>query len=282
MKIITTVFLLLFYQNLLFSQLSLEIEIDKKEYLIHEPIILLVKIKNNSNKPEKFIFDLFTNRGILNMEHNGITFECTNSGHDALKPILLEPKSYYYYTYHLISFMGCTNSNYENSPFLEHLTEGVYKLFLEYYFSSSGFNNNSKNVVCSNTLEFNINKPKSSKHITQLNKYKELMINQGFKNKIFESNLNDIIKVDPKSPYSILSSYRAISIIKSSGNSNKYEKLMKEFCVNYPGSFISYYYIKSYPKVLDFVLLNANLRNSPIHEMGYKFLIMKENMEYVN
>lgn len=281
MKSKILVFLFSLLTGITLSQpITINIKLDKEEYLTYEPIILLIEIKNETNSKLPYYFDLFNKNFKLQVTFNGEKIKCYEGDVPEGIPriLILDSNSSSYYYYPIISVFGCTNSLQEKGLFLEHLIAGNYTVELEYNFGKIVLNNNLDLVIKSNILKFKVKDPHNETHRAQLDKYIDLMKDlDNYKNiKLYTKKINKIIKLDEHSPYSILAQYSLANRYKGQGQISEYRKLVKKACNSFPESFVSLTYAMYDKKFLSMMADSEELKGKMIQKLCKK---IKESQE---
>lgn len=275
--IIITIFLigtLVYGQNLKFN-----IELEKETYLIQEQITLLIKIDNLTSATQMYNLNLFSKIfkvSIIDEFGNKFTNKIL-FGNVKLKNTLLAAGQSHYLYYELLPF-SCTNNEQEQNYIysLGNIKPGYYTIICEYNFKGK------IGTISSNQLDFKVEFPKTTVHKNQYNKYVELVRNsKSLDYAQYDSKVNDIISLDPTSPYSILATKRQINKSNSLGNSSNSKKLMEKICLEHPNSFVSLAFILDHDDIRDKILKTEKIKTTKIKDYGDKIHSSKQKLKKV-
>lgn len=261
------------------AQFSLELKLEKKDYLIYEPITLLVKVTNESEVRQGLVLDLYSNHSKIILKYNSQTLKHKHVSGPSMNPRNLNPHETSYYTYSLISFLGVHNSTNDLSPFLSHLKEGNYQIQIEYYLGENIRDTNLEEdkIIKSNIVDFNITSPSSKDLINQIEEYKKIMINySNYDRKEFKSALDEVISLNNQSPYALLANESLIKKEWAACESTNYKKLIEKVCQKFPESYVSLEHIISYPDIREKILSIPELKGTSIQVIGENIKNMKK------
>jgi len=274
---------MLITQITVFSQpMNLVIKLDKKEYLIYEPIQLLIEITNESNQPVNFVFDHFCSAFKLTVTHNGKIIKCSSSGAAMIGTMVIGSKEEYIDYFEFLTVFGCTNSKGGIEYNLQHLSKGSYTVELEYNFGKKVLNNGYDLIVKSNKLEFFITEPQERVYKRQIEKYISLMKNpQKYDSETFEKIIDEIIEIDSLSPYSLLAQFRLITRFKALGEKLKRQNRMEKACKSFPNSFVSLSYAMYDKKILDKMANSKEFNGKVIQEYSKKVKDSRAKIKHI-
>jgi len=269
--------------------LSINIKLDKEEYLTYEPIMLLIEIKNETNSPVTFHFDPNIDPFNLIVKYKGSRVECHNGGasESFFPTIILNSRSSAFYYYNMLGLLCCSNSLPHEGMSLEHLIAGDYTVELEYNFGKIIINNTKVNLdLKSNKLKFKVKKPENTVYKTQIGKYISFMNVKNIHNyqnkELFIKKMNEIINLDNHSPYSLLAQYQLIMHDELYGKKSEAIKIKKNLCVNYPESFVSLAGIMYDKKLLSTIVNSQELKGKMIQKLSKKMEESHAKLKYIN
>jgi hypothetical protein len=274
--------MLLSLKTAMAQPLSIELKLEKEEYLVLEPIILIFEITNETDQPLTYTYTQYREKFNLKVKHNGELLK--NRGHyftsDFEQTITLGSKSSYIYYYSITPFYF-SNSIQEKRVFLDHLVEGDYTIELEYNFGKDVVEGDDELIVKSNKLKFNVKQATDETEKTQLKKYVQLMTDyKKYDNAASEKKINDIIILDRFSAYSQLAQFRLITKYKAQIKISKYQNLMEKACIDNPNSYLSLLYALTDDAILNKMIISNELKGEMIQNFSKRVKELRNKAKF--